>query len=169
MIRLNEDPGSSFSPFEAELRRRLWYHLCGLESRSAEESSVRKPSVLHNHAVRMPANLNDYDVAPRMFKAPQARRGITEMTFPILRFEIHRLIFGLVEIKKKWATFDPNKVMDRRREEQTEWLEMTQKRLDNDYMMHLDSSRPYDWMCSQFMGSMLVRTPGGICNSQLTY
>lgn len=111
---------------------------------------------MHNHAVKMPANLNDWDIAPGMTKTPQARNGITEITFPILRFEIHSLIFGLIEIKKKWATLEPSKIMGRMRDEQNEWLETTQRRLDKEYMQHLDASRPHDWMCKQFMGSMLV-------------
>lgn len=102
----------------------------------------------------MPSNLNDYDIAPGMTKGPGERNGITEMTFPILRFEIHSLIFGLIQIKKKWAGFD--QVAGRLQEEQNEWLASTRRRLEHDYMRHLDTSRPYDWLCSQFMEGMLV-------------
>lgn len=156
MLRLNEDPGSSYSPLEAELRRRLWYHLCGLESKSAEEASSRKASILHDHSVRMPSNLNDWDVAPGISEMPQPRSGITESTFVTLRFELHSLIFGLIQVKKKWAALEPSKVVGRMRDEQMERLDMTQRRIQNDYLQNFDLSRPHDWMCSHFVSSMLV-------------
>lgn len=79
------------------------------------------------------------------------------MTFPILRFEIHCLVFGLLSTKKKWATFDSPEATTRMRAEQVDFFELTERRLYNDSMQHLEPSRPHDWMCIQFMKAMLVR------------
>lgn len=85
-IKLEQDPEGRYPPFEVEYRRRLWFHLCGLESRTAEEGGSRKYSILKGQTVEMPRNLNDCDLNPRMTVPPRSRDGITDSTFPILRY-----------------------------------------------------------------------------------
>lgn len=87
LIKLEEDPEGRYPPFEVEYRRRLWFHLCGLESRTAEEGGSRKYSILKGQTVQMPRNLNDCDLNPRMTTSPQSRFGVTDSTFPILRYD----------------------------------------------------------------------------------
>jgi hypothetical protein len=75
------------SPFEVEMRRRLWWYVVTLDARLTEiiggESSL--PSSID---ARLPSNLNDSDLAPDMPSLPKPRTGATEMTFCLARYEI---------------------------------------------------------------------------------
>ncbi|KAF7189951.1 Bikaverin cluster transcription factor bik5 [Pseudocercospora fuligena] len=160
MIGLHEDPEGTYSPFEVEMRRRLWFHLCGLESRTAEEGGSRNTTILKDRNVQLPANLNDNDLDPRMTHPPQTRVGVADMTFPILRFEIHRLVFGLWGIRKErngnWAGQESSGQYSVR-DHQNDYYEQAKARLDTNYMQYMHTSRAYDWLCTNFVESMLIK------------
>lgn len=148
-----------YPPFDTEYRRRLWFHLCGLESRTAEEGESRVTSIMQNQSVRLPANLDDRDLDPRMTEPPRPRHGVTEMTFALLRFEIHRLTFGIWGIRRQrsgnWSHASPSGLTGVR-EDQMAFLEQVTERLRSDYRQYLDASRPYDWLCLNLLDGMLV-------------
>lgn len=154
MIGAHEDPERKYSPLESEIRRRVWCHLQGLENSTAEEGQSRGKSVMANSNVKLPSNLNDCDLDPEMIQAPEPRSGITDMTFPTLRFEIHRLVFELLAIKMRHSS-GWNQGLSLR-DMQSEYLETTKSRLQEQFICHLDPSRPYDWMCLKFVNAMLV-------------
>lgn len=60
--------------FETELRRRLWYHICCLDNRSAEHNGC-DPIVPGEFAfnTRLPLHINDNDVTLDMTVAPPSR------------------------------------------------------------------------------------------------
>ena len=74
--------GANFGldPFEMEMRRRLWWHLCILDIRSSEHQGTA--FLVHGgmHDVRPPLNVNDDDIFPGMQQAPQERSGATDMS-----------------------------------------------------------------------------------------
>ncbi|EME43574.1 hypothetical protein DOTSEDRAFT_54348 [Dothistroma septosporum NZE10] len=155
IMGVNEDPEGRFPPYETELRRRLWYHLCGLENRTAEESGTRSASLMQDHNVQIPSNFNDRDLDPCMTEAPRPRLGVTEMTFPLLRFEVHRFIFGLVLIRRQQSAKRAG--VEAIQHDQNEFLEQVRSRLQSQYIVYLHPSRPYDWMCLQFIQGMLIK------------
>lgn len=152
LIKLEEEPEGRYSPFEVEYRRRLWYHLCGLESRTAEEGGSRKYSIFKDKKVELPRNLNDCDLNPRMTVSPLGRLGITDSTFPILRFKIHRLVFGIWNIGSGSPAGTPGVT-----ERQRQFYNDAKDELDKVYMRFMDESRPYDWLCVNFIEGMLTK------------
>lgn len=149
-IGLEYDPEGRFPPYETELRRRLWFHLCGLEARTAEESRSRNAVYLKHSNVQLPKNLNDCDLGPLMHLAPESRDGVTDMTFPILRFEIHKLIFGLHDIRRGYDSKvkqEGSGVSD----QLNEFFDNSMANLHKLYMQHMHPTRPYDWMCLTFI------------------
>ncbi|WPB06381.1 uncharacterized protein RHO25_011038 [Cercospora beticola] len=152
LIKLEEEPEGRYSPFEVEYRRRLWYHLCGLESRTAEEGGSRKYSIFKDKKVELPRNLNDCDLNPRMTASPLGRKGITDCTFPILRFKIHRLVFGIWNIGSGSPAGTPGVT-----ERQRQFYNDAKDELDKVYMSFMDETRPYDWLCVNFIEGMLTK------------
>lgn len=69
--------GAAFGlgPFEIELRRRLWWHICLLDIRSSEYHGCEP--IVHGFTfdAQMPLNVNDSDLAPGMSEPPVERRG----------------------------------------------------------------------------------------------
>ena len=156
LIGLHEDPGDAFSPFEAEYRRRLWWHICGLESRGAEEGGARQTSIMEDRHVRLPSNLNDFDLFPGMTDPPKPRTGITDVTFVLTRCESVRTVYDLFKLKK--ASKARGQTMDDPglKSELRNIVDEHKLRCETYYMRHFDESRPLDWMCTQWIRLMAV-------------
>lgn len=83
--------GTSFpglTPFEIEMRRRLFWALCILDLRSAEDQGTDLTIIDRTFDTELPLNINDSDIWEDMTEAPRARQGATDMTFSLIRYEI---------------------------------------------------------------------------------
>ena len=78
----------SISPFETEMRRRLWWQISILETRSSEDHGMDSTFSDDSSDTKMPVNVNDEDIHPAMNGWPQVREGCTEMTVCLIRFEL---------------------------------------------------------------------------------
>lgn len=76
------------SPFEAEMRRRLWWHIVVVDLRATELAGAGMSMLPHMWDTQLPLNVNDSDIEPLMASLPSERTGSTEMTFCLLRHEI---------------------------------------------------------------------------------
>ncbi|OBT64330.1 hypothetical protein VE03_06784 [Pseudogymnoascus sp. 23342-1-I1] len=78
------------SPFESEIRRRLWWQLKLHDSRAAELCGQAKfqDFALNNTSPRRPANVNDADLYPSMLEPPQESTRPTEMIWCMFRAEL---------------------------------------------------------------------------------
>ncbi|KAK5164642.1 uncharacterized protein LTR77_009848 [Saxophila tyrrhenica] len=149
LINLHKDPGQDYTPFETEMRRRLWWHICGLESGGAEEGGTRQSSVMDGRNVSMPANLNDIDLDPEATDRPQPRTGVTDMTWALLRWEV---------------TAESNGNQEAIKAEQRQILNTARKKLEDDFVRHLHPSRPMDWLCIAWVEGMLTK-----CRSMIDF
>ncbi|QSZ37669.1 hypothetical protein DSL72_008768 [Monilinia vaccinii-corymbosi] len=76
------------SPYNTEMRRRLWWQICVLDVRASEDHGS-DPSIFdHTFDTKFPLSINDADLDPDMKEPPQPREGVSEMTFVLIRFEI---------------------------------------------------------------------------------
>jgi len=74
-------------PFEVEMRRRLWWQIVLLDSRTAEISGAGTAILTHVWTTKLPLNVNDSDLFPDMRDPPIGHPGLTEMVFVLLRCE----------------------------------------------------------------------------------
>ncbi|KAK1752666.1 fungal-specific transcription factor domain-containing protein [Echria macrotheca] len=96
MIRISQALGlhrdgthfPNLSPFEIEMRRRLFWAVCVLDLRSAEDQGTDLNIVDRMFDTQQPLNINDADISPDSPELPKAREGPTDMTFSLIRFEI---------------------------------------------------------------------------------
>ena len=79
---------AQLKPFDVEMRRRLWWVLCLLDVRSAEEQGTELIIAEKSHDTRLPLNVNDSDLDPDMTDFPEERQGATDMSFSLIRYEI---------------------------------------------------------------------------------
>ncbi|KAK6394708.1 hypothetical protein LTR65_001499 [Meristemomyces frigidus] len=157
LMGMHEDPGEAYTPYEAELRRRLWWHICGLESRGVEEGGTRTSSIMQGHNVQFPANLNDCDLDPRATEVPESRSGVTDITFVRLRWEILRLVHGIFSVRRQKGEDGRPFSSQTLQSEQNKIFVHTKARLETEYASHLHASRPYDWMSLQFLEGMFIK------------
>ncbi|KAJ9149031.1 C6 zinc finger domain-containing protein [Pleurostoma richardsiae] len=89
-IGLHRD-GAQFglSPFEVELRRRLWWQLVTFDKRIAEMTGSTITAISSSHGdCKWPLNINDTDLHVNAKDPPAPYAGPTELFFSLTRFEL---------------------------------------------------------------------------------
>ncbi|KAI9877354.1 MAG: hypothetical protein M1830_004160 [Pleopsidium flavum] len=88
-VGLHRDGASLELPrFEVEMRRRLWWQIVLLDSRTAKLSGPGTSVLANLWDTKLPLNVNDSDLNPVMKELPVEHTGITEMVFCLLRYEV---------------------------------------------------------------------------------
>ncbi|TDZ14833.1 Aurofusarin cluster transcription factor aurR2 [Colletotrichum orbiculare MAFF 240422] len=87
-LGLHVDPShAKLSPFDCEMRRRLWWQIACLETKASGEVGSGAHLLPKRGDTRIPANVNDEDLDPALTAEPQEHDGPTEMGFCIMRYE----------------------------------------------------------------------------------
>ena len=76
------------SPFETEMRRRLWWQICTLDVRASEDHGTDPSIVEQSFDTKFPLNINDADLTTDMKEQPEEHEGATEMTFDLIRYSL---------------------------------------------------------------------------------
>ena len=101
------------SPFESEVRRRLWWHFLGRDARAVEDYGLQNTSAPGlMSGVDMPRNLEDSDLYPEMKELPPPRAGWTRMTLALVNIEITRAWAELSQLTLS-PTDEPPREVDR--------------------------------------------------------
>ncbi|KAI1764471.1 putative C6 transcription factor [Hypoxylon sp. FL1150] len=85
------------SPFETEMRRRLWWHLAHMDFRLAEVLGARPSLDLSCGDTKKPLNVDDEDLHPDMVDPPAERDSITPMAPCLIKCEV-------VEVLRKFSS-----------------------------------------------------------------
>ncbi|KAG7114953.1 C6 transcription factor asaR like protein [Verticillium longisporum] len=75
------------SPFESEIRRRLWWYIVCRDGRAAEDyglENMRRMTPGSAAGIDMPLNVHDSDLYPEMDELPPNRPGWTSMTLSLI-------------------------------------------------------------------------------------
>ena len=72
------------SPFEIEMRRRLWVAVGFLDVRASEDQGTDLTITSGSFDTRMPLNINDGDIDPQSKHMPTEREGFTDMSFSLI-------------------------------------------------------------------------------------
>jgi hypothetical protein len=97
--------GSHFdnlTPYQVEIRRRVWWMLCILDARSSEDQRADFTISLapDSFDTKIPLNLNDSDIDPDATEPPVEREGITNMTFARISAELCEITRRIVALGK---------------------------------------------------------------------
>ncbi|KUI72477.1 hypothetical protein VM1G_07434 [Cytospora mali] len=98
-------------PFETEIRRRLWWHICILDHRSSEFNGFLPIAHQFSSDTKFPLHINDADLSPDMTEPPPERTESTDITLLLLRCEALRTAWklgmaspGLSNVPAPWRT-----------------------------------------------------------------
>ncbi|KAL4957161.1 hypothetical protein BDW69DRAFT_180924 [Aspergillus filifer] len=85
-IGLHQDGNQlNLSPFDSEMRRRLWWHLWAKDSRASEDHGI---TVFNTYdffrKVDFSLNVNDSELDPGMGELPPSKSKWSEMTYPLI-------------------------------------------------------------------------------------
>ena len=140
------------SPYETEMRRRLWWHICVLDIRASEDHGCDPSIYDQNHDTRFPLNINDEDISPEDTIAPPERSATSDMTFCLLRFEVavalRRLNYpapigsGQTELSTA---------------QKRNMVEATEKHFQERYINRCDITKPFDSVSAAWARLMLCK------------
>ncbi|KAL2670546.1 hypothetical protein Neosp_014334 [[Neocosmospora] mangrovei] len=102
------------SPFETEMRRRIWWHIMLQDVNHTLTSGLSCSQMPISWDCKMPQNFNDADLFPGSVDLVQPREGPTEMAFCLIIYQIVKSILSLeslrgtagLEIATIWNTED---------------------------------------------------------------
>jgi hypothetical protein len=118
------------SPFQSEIRRRLWWHLICREGRAGEDyglEDTNSSSLLST--VKIPANMDDKDLYPEMKRLPVAKEGWTAMMFSLIYIDLTKTMQKLSAIAATSSPSSPPsenvrvQIMNEAKERVENWLE----------------------------------------------
>lgn len=139
-VGLHRD-GATFpnvSYFEAEMRRRLWWHICCFDARV---SQCYAPETMISNSMldtREPTNCNDDDLEVNMMKEPTAREGFTDVSFTLMACELRRLCNHILSSRSSLLSSEKKK-----------------QAVQRDVLREIENAR--SWAAKKFFGNLGAR------------
>ncbi|KAG6026649.1 hypothetical protein E4U41_001219 [Claviceps citrina] len=96
------------SPFDTEMRRRLWWAILVLDLRSADELGTDMTISDTSYDTFKPTNINDSDIRPESTDVPVPREGRSDCTVAIVRCEICALARKLLTAASAMSSLCPS-------------------------------------------------------------
>lgn len=136
-MKLHRD-GSHFAditPFEVEMRRRLWWQICFIDSRS-EDVQVSQFKISEGmFDTDIPTNTNDVNLDPEISKPPTVAESWTDMTPFLIHCEVWKLSRRLQSISAADHALSPDI------DERLDIFQRSQARIEETYLKHLDPNQ----------------------------
>ena len=151
--------GSHFglAPFEVEMRRRLWWQVCILDTRASEDHGCDPTIIEQAFDTKMPLNINDVDISPDMKELPPERQGCTDMSFCLIRFEVANTFRRINYIPpgppRACNEFFTNVTL----QDKEKWITECHQRLEERYLKHCDMSVPLFWVTATVARLMMSK------------
>ncbi|GMG54691.1 unnamed protein product [Aspergillus oryzae var. brunneus] len=130
------------TPLRAEMRRRLWWMICLLGVYSCEDHARETRINEEMYDVRLPLNVNDDDLFPGMQALPPERKGGTELTFCLLRFETISILHSASSTPG--SSF--NDIKEVSNDDRLCKVQKIRQYLDETYLKHCDQNIPIFWV-----------------------
>jgi len=118
------------TPYEIEMRRRIWWGLCMLDSRASEDQGMDYTVTHGSFDTKLPLNINDADIDPATTQIPAEREGLTDMSIPLVWMEIGGLARQMMVQKESKPSI----------EEQGRLLNEMFQKLDRRYLQYSSES-----------------------------
>ncbi|OJD12422.1 hypothetical protein AJ78_06986 [Emergomyces pasteurianus Ep9510] len=140
--------GTTFGlqPFETEMRRRLWWHICLLDFQTAEDHGCDPFIYEASYDTRIPLNINDDDICQESTETPEERVECTDLTFTLVRCEICTAARKLSYISP--SSSSSNTATDTLLEKKEEHVLELNKRLEKKYVQYCTPTSPILWACA---------------------
>lgn len=140
--------GTSFnlSPFETEMRRRLWWGIVYFDGRIAELVGQEGDLMGNDYEAQPPANLNDSDLFPTMARLPDSRRGPTEAIYlqaRILSVTVARSLQSLTGPQGTWHRLQEATMPT---SEKLEIMQRIEQRYNEEILEPCDPTVPLQWL-----------------------
>ncbi|EHK18593.1 uncharacterized protein TRIVIDRAFT_124741, partial [Trichoderma virens Gv29-8] len=99
------------SPFESEVRRRLWWHFLARDGRAAEDHGISSWSTVPGYDTKMPLNVDDNELRPDMKELPPPHGGWTKMSLPLTCMEVAQTLQNMANLSMTPSGSTPKEVI----------------------------------------------------------
>ena len=135
------------SPFETEMRRRLWWQICTLDVRASEDHGTDPSIIEQSFDTKFPLNINDEDLTTDMKEPPAEREGATDITFDLIRYSVSTTVRRL-----SYAPPGPGPCRTRNQhlslEDKERMIEDLHQYLEKKYLRFLNTTIPLHWVAA---------------------
>lgn len=131
--------GSNFpnlSPFEIEMRRRVWWALCLIDVRASEDQGTEFTIAVDSFDTKLPMNINNSDIQPESEESPLEREGLSDMS-------ITRVSIKTCDLSKRMMVHGPKAPS---LEEQDQMLQRIYQELDEGFLRYSKESNIQYWV-----------------------
>ncbi|KAL2822572.1 fungal-specific transcription factor domain-containing protein [Aspergillus granulosus] len=145
--------GNNFGlkPFEAEMRRRLWWHIVLLDLRSSEDHGTDVQIHDQMFDTKLPLNINDTDIYPDLEERPKARTEFTDMSFFLIRCDI---CYAL----RRVAYICPNGASGAHTVENCpNVVQSVNRHIEEQYLKYCDMTDPIQWVSATVARLVLTK------------
>lgn len=130
---------SGLSPFNIEMRRRLWWHICVLDMLCSEDQETDTQIRPEMFNTKPPSNIDIDDLAPDMTSLPTPRAGFTDITLCIIQCEMMTNLY--------WAGINLNpEDTQSPTPERENILRSLATRIEEQYLREFDLEVPVQWL-----------------------
>jgi hypothetical protein len=148
MLNLHRDgQGLQYTPFEAEIRRRLWWQIVLLDMRVSEDWGSDFIISEGSYSTCAPTNINDSDMEENATSTYLDRKGVTQMTFGLIFLEARKLV--------KLFQVPLDEQQTRHLQERLEIVLRCQKELNENFFPHYNSDVPISW-ATHTIGRLII-------------
>ncbi|KAJ5393738.1 uncharacterized protein N7487_011379 [Penicillium crustosum] len=120
------------SPFDIEMRRRVWWTLCMLDVRASEDQGTDYTITKASFDTKIPLNINDTDLDPESKQTLRSRDALTDMS-------VARVSFGMCEVTRQMMAHG-FKDEAPSLEEQSRLLQQIYQGLERDFLQYSTES-----------------------------
>jgi hypothetical protein len=140
-MRLNRD-GSflGLSPFETEMRRRLWWHVVHTDLRISDLLGAKFSLDLFTSDVKMPLNVADEDLDPDMVEFPPESKGLTSVVVCLIRCELGEFLRNFPSLSPQEVGWDNLSNPDITLAKKDSVINQLQDHLESNYIRYCDPS-----------------------------
>lgn len=135
---------SSFRPFDMEMRRRLWWQLCDLDSHAADDRASNLVIAANSFSTRLPLHINDEDIKFDSFEEVKERDSYTDMTFALSCNEVLDAMRKLSYVPTS-AVGHSQAGLQEVRSQSVDTVINVQRHIEKKYLRHLNLTRPFHW------------------------
>ncbi|MCJ1352473.1 MAG: hypothetical protein MMC33_002457 [Icmadophila ericetorum] len=155
-LGLNRDPMEleNCPPYETEMRRRLWWHICVMDTLTAQASGCDPSIFQQTFNTRFPSNLNDSDLDRSMSGMPAEHQGRTEMLFCLVRFESSYALRKSV-FSEKFSKDNLYPIMTL--EEKIKYMDNLEEQLENKYLRYCDMTIPLSFVTATYARLLVTK------------
>ncbi|KAI5467505.1 fungal-specific transcription factor domain-containing protein [Mariannaea sp. PMI_226] len=145
------------TPYETEMRRRIWWQLLVLDLRCTDELGNDLTISDRGYDTQPPSNINDADLTAEMTEFPEEREGRSDCAVAIVRYEICNLSRRLVRASSAAAELCPKGLVlaAASLSERERMLINVYQRIESKFLKHVLDGNQTDGL--YFMATMVAR------------